>query len=58
LAWNGSGPVTIAVNMLQCHLGSIIALAVSMGAVPTALLKAFGLGFLKVTEDIMVDGAR
>jgi hypothetical protein len=58
LAWNGSGPVTIAVNMLRCHLGSIIALAVSMGAVPTALLKAFGLGFLMVTEDIMVDGAR
>jgi len=55
---NGSGAVTIAVNMLQCHLGSTIALAVSMGAALTALLKALRLGFLEVTEDIIVDGAR
>jgi hypothetical protein len=58
IASNGSGAVTIAVNMLQCHLGSTIALAVSMGAALTALLKALRLGFLEVTEDIMVDGAR
>jgi hypothetical protein len=58
LASNGPGPVTIVVNMLQCHLGSTIALAVSMGAVLTALLKALRLALLEATEDIMVDGAR
>jgi hypothetical protein len=58
IASNISGAVTIVVNMLQCHLGSTIALAVSMGAALTALLKALRLGCLEVTEDIMVDGAR